>query len=112
MKFYKNIQSMNDLAKIELLSVKKASLEEASNIAASIENQRDMAWWQRAVKEGYYEYPRKISLKDLSKKMDVAFSTLKDHLRRTELKLMKETAKKYANPLYSGTLLNKETKNS
>ena len=112
LKFFNKIKSMQGEAKIELIQIKKATLDEFSLVSKPTIDFRDVEWWQRAMNEGYYEYPRKISLKDLSKKLGVPFSTLKDHLRKTELSLMKEISRKYANPLYSESLLNKETNNS
>jgi predicted DNA binding protein len=111
-KFYEKIGEMKEMAKIELIDIRKATLEEFSLISKPTINFRDIEWWQKAMQEGYYEYPRKISLEDLAKKLNVPFSTLKDHLRKTERSLMKEMSKKYANPLYSESLLNKETNNS
>lgn len=39
-----------------------------------------------AIKEGYYEYPRKIDVKKLAKKKGLAFSTFQAHLRKAEKK--------------------------
>ncbi|MDP2925339.1 MAG: helix-turn-helix domain-containing protein [Nanoarchaeota archaeon] len=41
-----------------------------------------------AVKEGYYNFPRKIELKDLAKLSKLSFSTFREHLRRAENKIL------------------------
>ena len=41
-----------------------------------------------AFANGYYDYPRKIELKDLAKLMKVSLSTFREHLRRAEKKVM------------------------
>lgn len=41
-----------------------------------------------ASNEGYYDFPRKTSLKDLAKKKKLSFSTFQAHLRKAEKKLI------------------------
>lgn len=41
-----------------------------------------------AIKNGYYEYPRKIDLKNLAKIKGISFSTFHAHLRKAEQKLL------------------------
>ena len=41
-----------------------------------------------AFANGYYDYPRKIELKDLAKQMNLSLSTYREHLRRAEKKVM------------------------
>jgi len=41
-----------------------------------------------AIEEGYYSIPRKIDVKDLAKKSNLAFSTYQTHLRKAESKLI------------------------
>lgn len=41
-----------------------------------------------AVKSGYYEYPKKIELKQLAKLMKVSYSTYQAHLRKAEKKII------------------------
>ncbi len=44
--------------------------------------------YQLAVEKGYYSFPRKVGLKDLAKMMKISISTLQEHLRRAEEKIM------------------------
>lgn len=44
--------------------------------------------FELALKEGYYQYPRKISVLSLSKKANLSFSTFQQHLRKAESKLL------------------------
>lgn len=41
-----------------------------------------------AKREGYYEYPRKLNAKELAEKMEISKSTLVEHLRRIENKII------------------------
>ena len=42
-----------------------------------------------AQEEGYYEFPRKIELKDLARIMGVSLSTYREHLRKAERSVLK-----------------------
>lgn len=48
-----------------------------------------------AVKEGYYDFPRKVELNDLAKIGKVSFSTFREHLRRAENKIIPLMFKDY-----------------
>lgn len=41
-----------------------------------------------ALNQGYYEFPRKISLQELAKRKKLSFSTFQAHLRKAEIKLI------------------------
>ena len=62
-----------------------------------------------AVKNGYYEYPRKIDVKNLANISGLAFSTFQAHLRKAEQKIERDKVydilmtqpKQYQATLYS-----------
>jgi len=43
-----------------------------------------------AQKEGYYEFPRKIELKQLANIMNISLSTYREHLRKAERSILKD----------------------
>lgn len=87
LRFFQKIKKLKPYATIELVGIRdqKISLVSFSRIP-ELDN-RDLEWWKTALHEGYYEYPRRISLEGLAKKLGVAYTTLKDHLRKTENQL-------------------------
>lgn len=48
--------------------------------------------FELAMREGYYEYPRKIELTKLAKLMKISYSTYQAHLRKAEQSLLKFAA--------------------
>ena len=46
-----------------------------------------------ALKEGYYEYPKKIKMEALAKKHGVSYSTYQAHLKKAEAKILPEILK-------------------
>nr|WP_225307842.1 MULTISPECIES: helix-turn-helix domain-containing protein [unclassified Haloarcula] len=49
---------------------------------------RELAALQLALESGYYEQPRKTSLRELADRTAVARSTYEEHLRKAENKLL------------------------
>ena len=41
-----------------------------------------------ATQRGYYDFPRKVELKDLAKEVGISLSTYREHLRRAEKRIM------------------------
>ena len=52
-----------------------------------------------AISLGYFDFPRKISLTELSKKVSIKPSTLSEILRNAERKILRNTAKSIELPL-------------
>ncbi len=44
--------------------------------------------FELAVEHGYYRFPRRVGLEDLAKTMNVSISTLQEHLRKAEEKII------------------------
>lgn len=74
-------------ASIELLSLKEqnAPLFASSLLGLLTDKQRHA--FELACREGYYAYPRRISLEALAKKAGLAYTTFKDRLRGAEEQL-------------------------
>jgi predicted DNA binding protein len=92
MQFYRRIQNRKENAKIELLSIHKKQIHHIPLTLIPELKSTDLEWWKTAVTKGYYEYPRKVSLEELSRQMGIPYTTLKDHLRKTEGVLMRRLA--------------------
>lgn len=86
MQFYNKVKK---IASIEIQKIKQEmpSVFIQHTIPKLTDKQREAI--ESAVEYGYYEHPRKISVKELSKKLNVPRTTFQDHLRKAESKLMK-----------------------
>ena len=73
----------------ELFSIKREEIKNISNLEYSpnfSEKQSEII--NLAHKEGYYNYPRKISILELAKKIGKSYSGVQENLRRAENKLI------------------------
>ena len=84
--FYKVIRRTRN-AKMLFVKNKKISNVYIAQIHPDLTNKQKNAI-KLAIEEGYYEIPRKIDVKDLAKKSNLAFSTYQTHLRKAESKLI------------------------
>ncbi len=77
------------LQNFKLLSIEQNKLTELyfPQLLPKLTNHQKNAF-ELAVKEGYYEFPRKIELLQLSKIMNKSLSTYREHLRIAEKKIM------------------------
>lgn len=73
----------------ELLNLKKTKLSNFSilSLIPNLTLKQNLAF-ELALKKGYYNYPRKINVKDLAKISDISFSAFHAHLRKAEKKLI------------------------
>ena len=85
--FVKNLQKKMDVC--EILEVKNSKLTDVyfPNVMPKLTKQQKMAI-ELAQENGYYEYPRKITLEKLARRATVKLSTFQEHLRKAELKLL------------------------
>ncbi len=79
-------------AVFKLVSIKKETPMLFVSSAAGSLSKKQLEAFQSAVEQGYYSYPRKIALPALAKLLGVSKSTLREHLRVAEAKLMPATA--------------------
>jgi len=74
------------IGKIEKISFKKTLLDEIDMLNCLTDKQRDILI--SAKKQGYYEYPRKITTDLLSRQKGLSKATTIEHLRKAENRLM------------------------
>ncbi|MEK6886607.1 MAG: helix-turn-helix domain-containing protein [Nanoarchaeota archaeon] len=73
----------------ELLKFKKEKIKNISIVGVLPElTDKQKEALNLAIKSGYYNYPRKIELRDLAKQMKSSLSTYREHLRIAEKKVM------------------------
>ncbi len=75
--------------KFELHGLKTTDLAEFyhQKILPDLPDQQKKAF-QFAISNGYYGYPRKITLEKLAEMMHISLSTYQEHLRKAEAKLL------------------------
>lgn len=84
-----------DTTNFKILSLKEQKIRNLMvySIVPELTDQQKKAF-ELALEHGYYGYPRKITLKKLSKMMNVSLSTFQFHLAKAESKLMPFFSKK------------------
>lgn len=95
-RLYKKLEKTGEKSNMALLSIKNSpidlfvpdALQQLGTVQARV--------LREAVREGYYGYPRKTSLKTLSKKLGVSPATLREHLRKAEAKILPASTEQMA----------------
>jgi len=87
-KFIKDLKKDKDLTLI-IQKMQNVKLEDIHfpHIMPNLSKKQKRAF-ELAVEYGYYNFPRKIGLKELSKLMKVSISTFQEHLRKAEQKII------------------------
>jgi predicted DNA binding protein len=75
-----------DRMKTEQVDVKILKLSSVADIENLTSHQRNLV--ETALEEGFFDYPRRITLRELSKKMGISASTASEVLRRAERKIL------------------------
>ena len=75
-----------DRMKKEQVDVKILKLSSVADVENLTSHQRNLV--EMALEEGFFDYPRRITLRDLAKKMGVSASTASEVLRRAERKIL------------------------
>lgn len=74
--------------KYKLLSLKQEKIGNLSIVGVNPDlTKKQKEAYELAVHEGYYEYPKKIELKQLAKISKISYSTFQQHLKYAEKKL-------------------------
>ena len=86
-KFIKELKSHMDIC--EILRMENSPLTDVyfPNVMPKISKGQKAAL-EIAYRNGYYSYPRKITLEQLAKIAKIGTSTFQEHLRKAELKLL------------------------
>jgi hypothetical protein len=72
----------------KLISLKEEKIRNISITGVQPDlTDKQRAVYELAVKKGYYEYPKKITLKELAKLSGISYSTLQQHLSYAEKKV-------------------------
>ncbi|MCK5283122.1 MAG: helix-turn-helix domain-containing protein [Nanoarchaeota archaeon] len=87
-KFIKNLEKEKEL-KLDILKIQKVKLDDIHfpHIMPKLSPKQKRAF-ELAVEYGYYKFPRKVGLEKLAKIMKVSVSTLQEHLRKAEEKII------------------------
>jgi len=84
---------LSEFGKVKDVSFQAVSVRERGLLGNLTRKQREVLL--AAKREGYYDYPRRVRTEDLARKMGVKKSTLIEHLRRAENRLIQEVLAKY-----------------
>ncbi len=81
-----SLTELLDQMKQEHIDVKIMKLSSVADVENLTSHQRTLV--ETALEEGFFDYPRRISLRELSKKMGISASTASEVLRRAERKIL------------------------
>jgi predicted DNA binding protein len=82
----KILELWKNFGEVKKISFVKSSYSEQSVLSCLTQKQRDIVI--AAKQNGYYQYPRKINSKELSKKIGLSKPTVVQHLRKAEVRLI------------------------
>lgn len=89
----KNLSAFTEMMRthagtIKKMAVRKAAYQKADILAVLTDKQRDVM--VAAFRNGYYDYPKKISSQRLCRKVNISKPTLLQHLRKAEGRILRE----------------------
>jgi predicted DNA binding protein len=80
------LNELLDHLKNDQIDVKILRLSSVSDVESLTEHQKSLV--ETALEEGFFDYPRRITLRELAKKMGVSASSASEVLRRAERKIL------------------------
>jgi len=80
------LNELLDHLKAEQVDVKIMRLSSVADVQSLTEHQKNLV--ETALEEGFFDYPRRITLRELAKKMGVSASSASEVLRRAERKIL------------------------
>ena len=86
-KFIKELEKHMDVCKIKRFENSPLDDIYVPNVMPSLSKQQKKVL-ELAYENGYYFYPRKITLRALARKANIGLSTLQEHLRKAELRIL------------------------
>jgi len=84
---------LSEFGEVKSVSFQAVSLQQKGVLGNLSRRQREILL--AAKREGYYDYPRRVRTEDLARKMGIRKSTLIEHLRRAENRLLQEVLAGY-----------------
>jgi len=88
-------QKAKEFADIKILKLKKEVPALVFHRAMPSLTEKQQCAFQLAQELGYYDYPRKITVTELAKKMREPRTTVQEHLRKAEAKVMAELKRSF-----------------
>jgi predicted DNA binding protein len=82
------------IGKIESMSFKRAAYQRHDILSVLTDKQRDVML--TAHNYGYYDYPRRMNSERLSEKVEISRSTMVEHLRKAEGRILREILTGYS----------------
>ena len=82
------VDMMREVGTIRKMSFRRAAYQKADILAILTDKQKEVM--VAAFQNGYYDYPRKISSKALSQKVNISKPTLLQHMRKAEGRIFRE----------------------
>jgi predicted DNA binding protein len=82
------VEMMKNVGTIRKMAFRGAAYQKADLLAVLTDKQREVM--VAAFQNGYYDYPKKISSKQLCRKVSIAKPTLLQHMRKAEGRILRE----------------------